>query len=120
MLPPSFFSGLPQVCIVKKKDTKKMYAMKYMNKIQIIKKRAVENVFREIELLKTLEHPFLVNMWFTFQDLEDMFMVLDLMLGEEVILPPNLQPFHPLPIASTGVYIHMNYLSWEMTLPLDL
>lgn len=56
--------------------------MKYMNKVQIIRKHAVENVFREIELLKHLEHPFLVNMWFTFQDQEDIFLVLDLMLGE--------------------------------------
>lgn len=72
-----------QVCIVKKKDTKQMYAMKYMNKIQIIRKRAVENVFREIKILCSLDHPFLVNLWFTFHDREDMFMVLDLMLGEE-------------------------------------
>ena len=71
-----------QVCIVKKKDTKQMYAMKYMNKIQIIRKHAVENVFREIKILCSLEHPFLVNLWFTFQDREDMFLVMDLMLGE--------------------------------------
>lgn len=67
---------------MKKKDTKQMYAMKYMNKIQIIQKHAVDNVFREIKILCALEHPFLVNLWFTFQDREDMFMVLDLMLGE--------------------------------------
>ena len=66
---------------MKKKDTKQMYAMKYMNKVQIIKKHAVENVFREINILQTLEHPFLVNLWFTFQDREDIFMVLDFMLG---------------------------------------
>ena len=66
---------------MKKKDTKQMYAMKYMNKIQIITKHAVENVFREQELLSALEHPFLVNLWFTFQDAEDIFMVMDLMLG---------------------------------------
>lgn len=60
-----------------------MYAMKYMNKIQIIRKHAVENVFRENKILCSLEHPFLVNLWFTFQDREDMFMVLDLMLGKK-------------------------------------
>lgn len=70
------------MCIVKKKDSKQMYAMKYMNKIQIIKKRAVDNVFREISILKSLDHPFLVNLWFTFHDVEDIFVVLDLMLGE--------------------------------------
>ena len=58
-----------------------MYALKYMNKIQIIEKRAVDNVFREIYILKLLEHPFIVNLWFAFQDAEDIFLVLDLMLG---------------------------------------
>ena len=56
--------------------------MKYMNKIQIIQKHAVDNVFREIDILRGLDHAFLVNLWYTFQDREDMFMVLDLMLGE--------------------------------------
>lgn len=59
-----------------------MYAMKYMNKVQIIHKHAVENVFREIKILQTIEHNFVVNLWFTFQDREDIFMVLDLMLGK--------------------------------------
>ncbi len=61
-----------------------MFAMKYMNKVQIIRKHAVENVFREIKILQILEHPFVVNLWFTFQDREDIFMVLDLMLGNRL------------------------------------
>ena len=56
-----------QVCIVQKKDTKKMYAMKYMNKAMCVEKEAVRNVMREVELLMRLDHPFLVNLWFTFQ-----------------------------------------------------
>lgn len=44
-----------------------MYAMKYMSKSLCVKKDAVVNVLREVELLKLLEHPFLVNLWFTFQ-----------------------------------------------------
>ena len=58
-----------------------MYAMKYMNKIQIIQKKAVDNVYREIQILKSLDHPFIVNLWFSFQDREDIFVVIDLMLG---------------------------------------
>lgn len=57
--------------------------MKYMNKIQIIQKKAVDNVYREITILKALEHAFLVNLWFAFQDEEDIFVVIDLMLGKE-------------------------------------
>lgn len=61
-----------------------MYAMKYMNKYACIKKDAVRNVLRELEILKFLEHPFLVNLWFAFQDEEDMFMVVDLLLGGDI------------------------------------
>ncbi|ESO98301.1 hypothetical protein LOTGIDRAFT_91944, partial [Lottia gigantea] len=73
-----------KVCIVQKKDTKKMFAMKYMNKQMCVKKDAVTNVMREVDILKTLDHPFLVNLWFTFQDEEDMFVVVDLLLGGDL------------------------------------
>ena len=72
------------MCIVQKKDTKKMFAMKYMNKAMCIKKDAVRNVIREQEILAHLDHPFLVNLWYTFQDEEDMFMVVDLLLGGDL------------------------------------
>lgn len=61
-----------------------MFAMKYMNKSMCVKKDSVQNVFREVEILMTLDHPFLVNLWFTFQDEEDMFMVVDLLLGGDL------------------------------------
>lgn len=73
-----------KVCIVQKKDSKQMYAMKYMNKSQCLEKDAVRNVLREIEILAMLDHPFLVNLWFSFQDAEDMFMVVDLLLGGDL------------------------------------
>ena len=53
----------PQVCIVQKRDTKKMYAMKYMNKQKCIERDEVRNVFRELQIMQGLEHPFLVNLW---------------------------------------------------------
>ena len=53
---------------MQKRDTKKMFAMKYMNKAMCIEKDAIKNVIQEMELLCQLDHPFLVNLWFTFQD----------------------------------------------------
>jgi len=44
-----------------------MFAMKYMNKNQCVEKEALKNVLREVEILTTLDHPFLVNLWFSFQ-----------------------------------------------------
>ncbi|KAF6209194.1 hypothetical protein GE061_014939 [Apolygus lucorum] len=72
------------VCIVEKKDSKQMYAMKYMNKNQCWERDSLKNVLREINILTHLEHPFLVNLWFSFQDEEDIFMVSDLLLGGDL------------------------------------
>ncbi|XP_026541290.1 serine/threonine-protein kinase 32A [Notechis scutatus] len=73
-----------KVCIVQKKDTKKMYAMKYMNKQKCVERNEVRNVFKELQIMQELEHPFLVNLWYSFQDEEDMFMVVDLLLGGDL------------------------------------
>ncbi|KAJ3169257.1 hypothetical protein HDU88_001054 [Geranomyces variabilis] len=73
-----------KVRIVEKKDTKKLYALKYINKLQCIKMRAVPNIFRERAILEEIDHPFVVNLRFAFQDDENMFMVLDLMNGGDM------------------------------------
>lgn len=74
-----------KVCIVKKKDrVGNMYAMKYVHKCECAERGALTNVAREVEILSKLEHPFLVNLWFSFQDEEDLFMVSDLLLGGDL------------------------------------
>ncbi|XP_016403211.1 serine/threonine-protein kinase 32B-like [Sinocyclocheilus rhinocerous] len=61
-----------------------MYAMKYMNKQKCIERDEVRNVLRELQVMQHLQHPFLVNLWFSFQDEEDLFMVVDLLLGGDL------------------------------------
>ncbi|XP_067255853.1 serine/threonine-protein kinase 32B-like isoform X5 [Chanodichthys erythropterus] len=73
-----------KVCIVQKMDSRKMYAMKYMNKQKCIERDEVRNVLRELQVMQRLQHPFLVNLWFSFQDEEDLFMVVDLLLGGDL------------------------------------
>jgi serine/threonine protein kinase len=60
------------------------FALKYMNKYKCVQLNAVHNVLREIDLLAELDHPFLVNLWYTFQDAEDMFIVFDLLTGGDL------------------------------------
>ncbi|KAF5902121.1 serine/threonine-protein kinase 32C, partial [Clarias magur] len=100
-----------KVCIVQKRDTEKMYAMKYMNKQQCIERDEVRNVFRELEILQDIEHVFLVNLWYSFQDEEDMFMVVDLLLGGDLRyhLQQNVQ------FTEEAVKLYL----CEMTLALD-
>ncbi|EGI63960.1 Serine/threonine-protein kinase 32B [Acromyrmex echinatior] len=57
-----------KVCIVQKRDsTGNMYAMKYVHKNECAERGALKNVAREVEILSKLEHPCLVNLWFSFQ-----------------------------------------------------
>ncbi|KNC96698.1 AGC/YANK protein kinase [Spizellomyces punctatus DAOM BR117] len=46
--------------------------------------RATPNIFRERAILEEIEHPFVVNLRFAFQDDENMFMVMDLMMGGDL------------------------------------
>ena len=51
---------------------------------RIITKRSVNSVMNEQKLLKTLRHPFLVNMRYAFQTNETLFLVMDLMKGGDL------------------------------------
>ncbi|XP_037729055.1 serine/threonine-protein kinase 32A isoform X1 [Drosophila subpulchrella] len=73
-----------KVCIVQKRDSGRLYAMKYVSRSACELRGALGGVIKEVELLSSLEHPFLVNLWFSFQDEEDLFMVCDLLTGGDL------------------------------------
>lgn len=56
-----------------------MYAMKEMAKARIISKRSVNSVMNEKKFLSQLNHPFLVNMHYAFQDRDNLYLVIDIM-----------------------------------------
>ena len=68
----------------RKNDKQILYAMKYINKEKCIAQNAVKNTLFERNLLEQIEHPLIVNLRFAFQDEENMFMVIDLMLGGDL------------------------------------
>ena len=61
-----------------------IYAMKEMSKARIITKRSVQSVMSEKKLLEKLQHPFLVNINFAFQDRENIYLVSDLLTGGDL------------------------------------
>ncbi len=65
---------------VMEKKTKKIYALKVIDKARVITKRSVNSVMNEKELLSKLEpdaHPFIVNMKLSFQDRENLYLLMD-------------------------------------------
>ncbi|EPT01374.1 hypothetical protein FOMPIDRAFT_1120421 [Fomitopsis schrenkii] len=73
-----------KVRVVEHKKTKKLYALKYIEKAKCIKQKAVANIIQERRLLEEIDHPFVVNLRYAFQDDENCFFVLDLMLGGDL------------------------------------
>lgn len=57
------------MCIVQKRDSGRLFAMKYVSRgvLDGSGSKALGGVIKEVELLASLEHPFLVNLWFSFQ-----------------------------------------------------
>ena len=69
---------------VDKKKNKKAFAMKEMSKARILTKRSVRSVMNERQILTQLHSPFLVNMYYAFQDRENLYLVMDLLNGGDL------------------------------------
>ena len=76
--------GFSKVWKVRAKKTGKTYAMKEMYKTKIINKKSIHSVMNERKLLSELNHPFLVNMNYAFQDMENLYLVMDYLNGGDL------------------------------------
>lgn len=83
-LSPSLTGSYYKVRVVQHKQTRDLYALKYINKAKCVKMKAVANIIQERRLLEEIDHAFVVNMRYAFQDDENCFFVLDLMLGGDL------------------------------------
>lgn len=105
-----------KVRMVQHKQTRELYALKYINKSKCVKMKAVANIIQERRLLEEIDHPFVVNLRYAFQDDENCFFVLDLMLGGDLrfhlerlgSLPEATVQFFIAEIASALAYLHEN------------
>ena len=76
-----------QVFQVRKKDTKRIYAMKVLSKKVIIQKKEIQHTIGERNILvrtATTESPFIVGLKFSFQTAADLYLVTDYMSGGEL------------------------------------
>ncbi|KAH6916221.1 AGC/YANK protein kinase [Coprinopsis sp. MPI-PUGE-AT-0042] len=103
-----------KVRVVQHKQTKDLYALKYINKTKCVKMKAVPNVIQERRLLEEVDHPYIVNLRYAFQDDENCFFVLDLMLGGDLrfhlerlgSMPEETVRFYVAQLSSGLAYLH--------------
>jgi len=81
-----------KVLQVRKKDNGKIYAMKVLNKKNILDNNELEHTRTEKEILQKLIHPFLVNLNYSFQTPDKLYFIMDYINGGELFY--HLQKEH--------------------------
>uniref|UniRef100_A0AAY5KYI6 Serum/glucocorticoid regulated kinase 2a n=1 Tax=Esox lucius TaxID=8010 RepID=A0AAY5KYI6_ESOLU len=104
-----------KVLLAKLKADNKFYAVKVLQKKVILKKKEQKNIMAERNvLLKSLKHPFLVGLHYSFQTPEKLYFVLDYVNGGELFfhlqrercfLEPRAR-FYAAEVASAIGYLH--------------
>ena len=76
--------GFSKVWKVKWKKTNAIFALKEMSKTRIMDKKCENTILLERDLLSKMNHPFIVNMHFSFQDFNSLYLVMDLITGKDL------------------------------------
>lgn len=67
--------------MVKKIDTGRLYAMKIIKKDAVLKRNAIQHTMSERNVLKKINHPFIVSLKYSFQTKDKLYMILDYING---------------------------------------
>ncbi|GMK55220.1 hypothetical protein CspeluHIS016_0202760 [Cutaneotrichosporon spelunceum] len=103
-----------RVHLVRSKHNGRFYAVKVLNKEKVVKMKQVEHTNSEREMLVRVRHPFLVNLWGTFQDVNNLYMVMDFVAGGELFsllrksqrFPNSVAKFYAAEVALALDYLH--------------
>ncbi|KAI4862656.1 kinase-like protein [Hypoxylon rubiginosum] len=106
-----------KVRIVERKDTGLAFALKYIRKDEVVRSESVRNIIRERRMLQHVNHAFICNLRYSFQDIEYMYLVVDLMTGGDLRFHISRKTFTEdavrFWIAELGCalrYIHNNHI----------
>ena len=76
--------GFGKVWRVRYKQNCQEFAMKEMSKAKIIEKNSVSSILGERDILAQIHHPFIINMIFSFQDEDNLYLVTNLITGGDL------------------------------------
>ena len=94
-----------------------------LKKTQVVKLKQVEHTNDERAMLQAVKHPFLVNLWGTFQDNCNLYMVMDFIEGGELFSLLRKSHRFPNPVAkfyAAEVALAINYLHSQEIIYRDL
>lgn len=74
-----------EVALVQKKDTELIYAMKTLKKSHILEKKQIGHVMAERDILAKAENEWVVKLFFSFQDPENLYFVMEYVPGGDLM-----------------------------------
>lgn len=93
-----------KVWLVSHKKSGVPYALKMLNKREIIGHHQVEGVIREKNIMTSIDHPFVVNLICTFQDDRHLYMLIELVQGGELFSVIHTETRDGIPNANSRFY----------------
>lgn len=72
-----------KVYLVKEKCSNKLYAMKVLNKKEMIERNKIKRVLTEQEILRSSNHPFIITLYHSFQSDEYLYLCMEYCMGGE-------------------------------------
>lgn len=88
-----------RVHLARSVHNQRFYAIKVLRKQHLVRMKQVEHVNNEREVLSLVRHPFLVNLWGTFQDPTFLYLVMDFVPGGELFTLLRSSRRFPQPVA---------------------
>jgi len=73
-----------RVYLVRHRPSGKYYAMKTLKKSEVVRLKQVEHINSEKQILSSIRHPFIVNLYRSFQDDKYLYMLLEYVIGGEM------------------------------------
>lgn len=90
------------VLLVKQRTTGRLYAQKQFKKASlVVHKKLIEQTKTERQILESVNrHPFVVKLYYAFQDLEKLYLILEYGQGGELFTHLNTEKMFPEPVAA--------------------
>ena len=113
--------GYSTVYLVRKKDTKKLYSMKTLKKSFIKTNNQINQTLLEKQILSKIDCPFIVKLFYSFQDKEYLYFILEFTQGgdlffhlnQHIRLSEKTTVFYSAQIVLALEYLHSNKMIYR-------